>query len=502
MSEHHSVWFDDPPSPASPLEGDVECDVVVVGGGITGVTTALLLSQQGQDVVLIEAERIASGTTGGTTGKITSQHGVIYSDLVERHGWEVARTYAQLNQQAIDDIESLVDRYDIDCGYTRAPAFVYDLSGEDAERLRAELEVAVNLGLPAQITSDAGLPFEVSLALEYRDQAYFHPVRYCRALAAEVARLGGRVYESTRAREFEELDQSVKVVSDRGSVEASHVVVATLLPVFDRGGFFAKTTPSRAYGIAARLASEPPPGMYLSSSDPMRSLRPWPEGGPTGVIVVGENHPTGEDAATPGRWEELEAWANQHFEVTSFDYRWSAQDYHTADGLPYVGRSPLNDRVLVGTGFAKWGLTNGTAAAVMMADAVTGREEVPEGLAAGRIGDAKAVAELIKTNAGVAADLVKDRVGRLLAPAVSELAKGQAAIVDAAGATVAAYRDPAGTVHAVSPSCTHLGCGVRWNAAETSWDCPCHGSRFDVDGSVLAGPATEPLEPVRLNEAH
>lgn len=493
VTEHRSVWWDDPPAPAFSLRETERCDVVVVGAGITGTTAALLLRREGLDVVLMEADRIASGTTGGTTGKLTSQHGLIYADLVERLGWEVARGYADLNQDAIDLIEAFAEETDADCGFTRASAFVYDVSGDDEERMRRELEVAVNLGLPARLTVDTGLPFEVATALEFSDQAYFHPVRYCRALVAEFARIGGRLYEETRARELEERDGSVKISTDQGSVDAGHVVVATLLPVFDKGGFFAKTTPSRAYGVAGQLSNPPPPGMYLSSSEPIRSIRPWPEGGPNGIVFVGENHPTGDDSAAPERWETLENWATQHFEVSSFDYRWSAQDYGTADRLPYIGPSPLNDRILVATGFGKWGLANGTAAASLIVDSIAGLGEIPDGLEAGRVGDVAAVTKILKANAGVAADLVKDKVARLGSPAASELGRGEAGIVEIGSSTAAAYRDPAGELHALRPSCTHLGCDVRWNSAETSWDCPCHGSRFDIDGSVLNGPATRPL---------
>lgn len=305
------------------------------------------------------------------------------------------------------------------------------------------------------------------------------------------------MYEGTRAHGLEESESAVEVTSERGSVTAEHAIIATLLPFVDRGGFFAKTRPSRAYGVAARLASPPPPGMYISSSSPVRSLRPWPEGGETGVIVVGENHATGDASADPGRWGELERWANDDFEVNSFEYRWSAQDYGTVDGIPYVGRSPLTERTMVATGFAKWGLSNGTAAAAMLADLVIGNQNpFVEAFSAGRIGDLEAVSKLVKDNVEMAAGLVADRVGRLVVPSVEDLQRGEGRIVDVNGRTAAAYRDPSGAVHMVSPTCTHLGCGVRWNDAENSWDCPCHGSRFDIHGHVLAGPATEPLDQI------
>lgn len=500
MSDRRSVWLAAESEPASQsLAGAEHADVVVVGGGITGVTAALLLQRRGRQVTLLEAAQIASGTTGGTTGKLTSQHGLIYRDLAERHGRNVARAYADANQAALRLIESLAGEVAADCNLTKASAMVYDREGADSERLEAEYEIVHDLGLPARLTRDTGLPFEVHLALEFTDQAYFHPVRYCRALVRDFRSGGGRVYEGTRVTALRESGDHVEVGTADGSVTAECAVIATLLPFVDRGGMFAKTKPWRAYGVAAMLATPPPPDMFISASEPIRSLRPWPEGGPQGAIIVGENHPTGDESAGPGRWGELEGWAREHFDVESFEYRWSAQDYSTLDGIPYVGRSPLSERTFVATGFAKWGLTNGTAAASMLTDLVT---EVPnehaEHFAAGRIGGVRTVTELVKTNVSTGLVWARGRVQRLSLPEVERLDRGQAAIMSVRGRRVAVYRDPSGELHGVSPTCSHLGCSVAWNDAENTWDCPCHGSRFDVEGRVLTGPATDDLERVQL----
>jgi nitrite reductase/ring-hydroxylating ferredoxin subunit len=235
--------------------------------------------------------------------------------------------------------------------------------------------------------------------------------------------------------------------------------------------------------------------MYISAGSPTRSLRPWPGGGDTGFVIVGESHEPGDPEATPGRWGALERWTNDHFDVESFEFRWSAQDYATADSVPYVGRSPRTQNVYVATGFRKWGLTNATVAADILANLIGG-EDHPHARVfdAGRIGDAAAVGKAVKDNLHVAGHMVGDRLRRLLAPSISELVLGEGRIVEADGQTVAAYRSSDGSLHVVSATCTHLGCTVKWNEAETSWDCPCHGSRFDVDGSVLTAPATKPLE--------
>lgn len=473
---------------------------MVVGAGVTGMTAALALQRAGRDVVVLEAERVGFGTTGGSTGKVTSQHGLMYADLIERLGRDAALDYATANQEAVEDVAALADESGQDARFGRASAYVYANSPDKVDALEREFEAATDLGLPAQL-GELDTPFPSQAVLEFTDQAYVHPVKYCEALLKMFTDEGGLLHEGTRVDGVDEEDGVVTLRVGDLRVTASHVVVATLLPFIDRGGFFAKTSPSRAYGVAALLATPPPQGMFLSADAPVRSMRPWPGGGETGVIVVGENHKTGHGDATPGRWGELERWAREHLDVESFEYRWSAQDYKTADGVPYVGRSPLTDHVLVATGFNKWGLTNATAAAGMLRDLVLGVDNPHlETFSAGRIGDAKAVREIVSRNADVAKRFVGDKLDRLSAPQVGDLVPGQAGLVKAAGETVAAYRSPDGDVHMVRPACSHLGCDVAWNDAENTWDCPCHGSRFDVEGLVITGPATDPLVRVRIND--
>jgi glycine/D-amino acid oxidase-like deaminating enzyme/nitrite reductase/ring-hydroxylating ferredoxin subunit len=491
MSERRSVWLTDDRPRYQPLTDRVTTDVVVVGAGITGLTAALLLQRQGRQVVVVEANQVGSGTTGGTTGKITSQHSLIYERLIREHGAEVAQIYARANQEAIDTVEDLVAATSAECGFTRASAFVYAVDEDDLPALAQEHEAASSLGLPSRLSVPAELSFDVAGALEFGDQAYFHPIRYCDALAREFIRIGGRVFEGSRIRQLTEDRAGVEVANGTGVVVASAAIIATLLPFVDRGGFFARARPSRSYGVAAHLKSAPPAGMYISTGSPVRSFRPWPEGGETGIIFVGEGHETGDAAATPGRWGELERWAREQFDVKSFEYRWSAQDYRTVDGITYVA-----------TGFRKWGLTNGTAAAQILSDLILERENPYAAVfAPSRLGGPTAIGRTVRDNLKVGWYLVGDFLGRLSAPPLADLAPGEAGLVDFADKTVAAYRHPSGEVTMVSPTCTHLGCTVHWNDAEDTWDCPCHGSRYAIDGSVINGPATEPLRRIEIDQA-
>lgn len=498
MSDHRSVWLATATHPTfAPLGTDLDVDVAVVGGGITGLTTALLLQRDGARVALIEAGRVGAGTTGHTTGKVSSQHGLKYHQLIQDAGEDKARTYAQANQQAIGWIRDLADDIGADCDLQMAPSFLFTTAPDEVEDLEAEHAAALRLGLPASLTTETDLPFRVQQALRFDDQAHFHASKYTAALVRALADGGAQIVEQTRAMGVEEERDRVTVKTEHGDVRADNVVIATLLPFLDRGGFFAKARPKRAYGVAAVLRGGFLTGMHMTAGSPTRSTRPWSDGERRGIIVVGEDHETGSGEASPARYGELESWARSHFDVESFEYRWSAQDFMPADGIPYVGRSPRSARTYVATGFQKWGLTNGTVAAQILSELLAGRDHPwLSTFDATRIGDPSTFKDLAKDNLKVGAHFVGDRIGRLRAGSLDDLAPGEGGTVKVDGKTVGAYRAPDGTVQAVSLDCTHLGCTVKWNSAEKSWDCPCHGSRFDCDGSVLDGPAVRPLSQV------
>lgn len=507
MSPSRSVWLETATRPSfAPLAGDLDVDVVVIGGGITGLTAGYLLQRAGRSVAVVEARTIAAGATGNTTGKVTSQHGLRYDQLIAQRGEAMARAYADANEAAIELVRQLGEETDADSRFTRAPAFVYTLDPERRGELEAEHAAAVRLGLPAALTTETDLPFRVELALRFDNQAHIHAVGHVAGLARAIADDGGAVFEETRATKITERDGRVHVTTSGGRIRAGHAVIATLLPFDDAGGFFAKAKPSRSYGIAALLNAPADDqvldGMHISIDDPSWSTRPWTANdGRPGVIVVGESHQVGADEADPDRWSALGEWARRHFDVASIEYQWSAQDYITEDGAPYVGRSPRRRRTFVATGFGKWGLTNGTAAGLLLSELIQGRDHpAAQVFDATRIGDPRTVARLIGDNLHVARHFVGDRLRHVMKPAETELAPDTGGIIRLGGRTVGGYRDPDGTLHTVRPTCTHLGCRLHWNGAERSWDCPCHGSRFSYGGEVLEGPAVTPLEVIDVDE--
>jgi glycine/D-amino acid oxidase-like deaminating enzyme/nitrite reductase/ring-hydroxylating ferredoxin subunit len=484
-----SVWIETAP-PAPPfgrLEENISADVAVLGGGIVGVTTALLLHEAGVRVVLIEAARVGQGVTGFTTAKVSSQHGLIYSRLRSKHGLEAARAYGAANQSALEWIAARVAADGIECDFRRRASYAYVSRGAQRSAVEDEARAATAAGLPATLVERTPLPYPVAAAVRFDDQAEFDAYRYVLALARQLP----AVYEDTRA-----VYAGDVVRTPGGRIAAEHIVVATHYPFPDRSLAFARVHPQRSYAITCRIAGEPPDGMFISGDSPTRSVRAVPVAGEELLLVGGEGHRTGTGGDTSERYKALEDFAREHWDVRSVAHRWSAQDNTSVDELPLVGPlTPFSDRVLMATGFAKWGMTGGTAAALLLADRVLGRSNPYAALFdPSRLNARAAAGKFVRENAVAGVRFVSDRVTKPGRREIEDLAPGEGDIVRLRGEKVAGYRDPDGALHAVSHVCTHLGCQVNWNRAERSWDCPCHGSRFSVDGSVLQGPAVHPLE--------
>lgn len=497
LNEHStSLWVGTSPKTDWPtLAGDIEVDVAVIGAGITGLSTAATLKKRGATVAVIEADRVAAGATGYTTAKVTSLHGIMYAELLNHAGKDKAKMYADANQEAIEQIAKNVDLLGIDCDFVRADAYSYTIDPDQVSRIREEVEAAVSLGLPAGFTTETELPFAVAGAIQVSNQAMFHPRKYCLGLADFIDGDGSHIFENTRAMDVKTGD-TCEVVTRAGTVRAKHVVMATQLPFLDRGGFFAKTHPARSYAIAVQLNGSTPEHMYLGIDTPTRSVRSHREGETEYVIIGGEGHKVGQDPDTTDRYEALESWAREHFDVRSVAWRWSAQDYMPVDDVPYIGPITSGSKnILVATGFKKWGMTTGTVAGRMLTDMIMGVESPwSELFDSTRTEIRRSAKQFLLENANVAKRMVGDRLRTLKVPSIDDLKPGEGGVVDAHGEKVGAYRTEAGELHAVSPICTHLGCQLTWNTGEKSWDCPCHGSRFAFDGGVIQGPATKDLE--------
>jgi glycine/D-amino acid oxidase-like deaminating enzyme/nitrite reductase/ring-hydroxylating ferredoxin subunit len=487
-----SFWLKDAPSTEYPaLVGEPDADVAVLGAGISGVSLALELVEAGLEVALIEAGRVAGGASGYSTAKVSSLHGLTYAGLASKQGEEIARAYGAANEAGLAAIAERVETHDLDCDFSRRDAFTYAPGGEDVEKVQQEAEVAGRLGLPASYVTSSDLPFPISAAVCFSDQAQFDPVRYLRGLAARFVELGGLLFERSPAISVDD-GKPCSVKTRGGALRAGHVVVATHFPFLDRGLFFARMHPERSYVLAARVRGELPQGMYLSSESPAHSIRQLPTTDGELLLIGGESHKTGQADATD-RYQRLVAWASANFELEEIEYRWATQDAMPVDGVPMVGRLlPFSSRVLVATGYRKWGYAAGTAAARMLADRILGREN-PWAFAfdSSRLRPRAATVSFVKENANAGWRFFADRVTKRAS--LDDPGPGEGAVVGHGLGQRAVCRTEDGERHTLSARCTHLGCIVNWNRADQTWDCPCHGSRFAPDGAVVEGPAVDPL---------
>ncbi|GAA2424098.1 FAD-dependent oxidoreductase [Streptomyces macrosporus] len=503
-AQHESYWLATAPVTPDithpPLEPDSETDtdVVVVGGGIAGLCTAWELARAGREVTVVEADRIAAGVTGHTTAKVTAQHSLIYDDLRRRHGVDGARLYARSQQDAVEHVAAVADELGVDCDLERVPAYTWAESEEQDEKVRAEAEAAAEAGLPASYVTDTGLPFPVRGAVRVEDQAQFHPRRYLLALAEDLVRRGGRIAERTRVVGLEE-GEPCRVTAENGAtVTARAVVVATHYPVFDRALLFSRLEPHRELVIAASIPEDQDPaGTYITPEDNTRSVRTAPYGeGRRLLIVTGERFLPGT-ADVVERFERLGAWVAERFPDARVVHRWATQDNDSTDRVPYIGPfHPGARHTYVATGFGGWGMTSGVLSGRLLAAYLTDAELPPWARLYDprRLPGPREAPSLIGLQATVAKHFVGDRLRSTHVDSVEEIAPGSGALVRIDGRRCAVHRDEAGQLHAVSSRCTHLGCLVHFNEAERAWECPCHGSRFAPDGSVLQGPATRPLE--------
>ncbi|WP_309891084.1 FAD-dependent oxidoreductase [Archangium sp.] len=490
---HKSLWTMTAPARRYPaLQGDLEVDVVVIGGGIAGLTTAYLLKQQGKRVAVVEMHRLLTGQTGQTTAHLTELLDTPYAQLLSDFGEKGARLAAESTRAAIEKIAGLVERLRISCGFQRVPAYRYAETDSEARDLEREMSAARQAGLMCSLTEQVPLPYPVKLALRVEDQAQFHPREYLLALAEGIQGEGSHIFEQTQVTELHD-GVPCRVHTPHGTLTCRDVVEATTTPL-NRVFLHTKLYAYRTYSVAARLESSLEAGLYYDSRDPYHYIRTQRVEGVDYVIVGGEDHKVGTVEDTERRFEALVDYTKRRFPVREVEYRWSGQVIEPADGLAYIGRNSSSRHVWVATGFSGNGMTFGTLAGMILTDVLLGKQNPYAALyEATRVKPKAGAKDFIQENAEVAFHFVADRLAKPDARHLSEVEPGEGRIVEVEGQKVAVFREEGGAVHAVSPVCTHVGCYVHWNKAERSWDCPCHGSRFSPTGEVLNGPAVKGL---------
>lgn len=505
MKSTVSLWNVSPHPRYPLLQSDLEVDVVIVGAGITGLTTALLLADAGKRVAVLEARTIGSGVTGSTTAHLTEAVDSRYQKIESSFGRDGARLVAQSSRAAIERIASIVARHDMECAFERVPGYLY-AERDDAKGLETigrELEASQRAGLEVAETSIVPLPFadRIGRAIRYEDQARLDAGAYLDALATAAVSRGARIFEHSRVIAVDDREPCFVHLESGAEVRAHEVFFATDAAPHR---FFLQTKvhPYRSYVLAYEASAELAPGLFWDTVDPYHYIRSAEVNGTSYLVVGGSDHRTGTEHETEKHYDDLAKYVFDRFGIRGAALRWSAQVYEPVDGLPFIGKRPSGEHVHYATGFSGNGMTFGTIAAMITTDAVLGAKSPWADLyAAGRIKPIASATTFVKENLELPVHYVQDWVlGSAEAASVDEVAAGDGKIVRVKGRRLAVYRDPKGSLHAVSPVCTHLGCHVAFNAAERSWDCACHGSRFDTDGAVLHGPATTALARRTLDE--
>jgi glycine/D-amino acid oxidase-like deaminating enzyme/nitrite reductase/ring-hydroxylating ferredoxin subunit len=491
-----SYWIETavgPEYPAAPP--NYRADVVVIGGGIAGLTAAHLLKRAGKTVVVIEGGRIAADVTGHTTAKLTSLHRLCYRHLIDMFDERRARQYAEANQAAIDFVESTARENGIDCDFVRKPAYTYAQSKDGRRKVTEEVDAALRLGLPAHLVENLPLPLHSEGAIRFDGQAQFHPRKYLLGIAKTIPGEGSAIFEGTRVLEIAD-EAPISVRTTTGTVHANDVIQASHWPVHDRPGlFFSRMHQSASYVLGVRQEEPLPDGMFINVEEPSRSLRSQPTPDGELVLVSGEGHRVGHGGDTRDHYRALLRFAESLYHIREVTYRWMTQDIVTIDEVPYIGRqSDDAPHLYVATGFKKWGMTHGIVAGRLLADLVLDRENPwTEVFDPRRFKPTASVGAFVGQQATVAADIVSGLL-RSEGHDPAALPVGQGAIMTIGGKKHAIFRDQDGGLVSLDPTCRHMGCLVEWNDTERTWDCPCHGSRYRSDGTVFHGPASRNLK--------
>lgn len=493
-----SIWQEEiKPFPAA-INFETEYDVAIIGGGITGISTAYQLQKSGKKCILIEAANIGFGTTGGTTAHINNFLDTTYSEAISKFGLEDAMLLYQSTVDAIGVIEKNISDNQIDCDFEKKMAQLFALDEKQSKQLDDILEGAEKVGCQMNLINNISFPIPFVRAVEIPGQAQFHPIKYIDALCRSFLNFGGTIVDNCFCKNHSEEEEWIVVKTSKGIIRARNLIYATHIPPGVNMLHFTNA-PYRSYAMAFTLKNQNyPKELGYDLMDPYHYYRIHEVNGEKLLIAGGEDHKTGHSEDTGVCFTNLENYVRQYFDVDVVKYSWSSQYYEPVDGFPYIGKMPGTSNVYTATGFRGNGMIFGTISSKIISELIlTGNSPYKKLFSPSRITPIAGFTEFVRETATVVTDFIKDKLFVEKVSSLAEINEGEGKVVAYEGESYAIYKEKGGRVHLLKSTCPHAKCEVRWNSAEISWDCPCHGSRFSVNGEVLTAPSVTDLARIR-----
>lgn len=483
------------------LNNNISCDVCIIGAGMFGLTTAYYLSQKGLNVVILDKSAIGTKVSGHTTAKITSQHGIIYDYLINSFGLDIAKKYLNANEEAIKNIKSIIENEKIECDFKEQSNFVYTTKQDDVEKIEKELSALKLLDFHAQQVNQTQLPFDITSAIMFPNQAKFHPRKYMLGLCNSILKNSSKIYTDTIVYDIKLESNGFITYTKNNKIKSKYVVLASHYPIINFPGFyFAKMYQETSYIIAVDTQNKLFDGMYISASSPKYSFRTAKIQNKDILLLGGANHKTGkENVSTLSTYDILEKKAKELYPDSEILYKWNTRDCITLDKIPYIGEfSYLMPNMYIGTGFNKWGITTSNVAANIITDNILGiKSNYQEAFTSTRLKPIKNIEEMKNMLKQTTTSLILDKF-KIPTEKFNNIEKNTGKIIEIDGNKIGIYKNADNQIFAVKPNCSHLGCLLSWNNIDKTWDCPCHGSRFNHLGKNIYNPAIKDLETYNL----
>jgi len=498
----NSIWLNSVKNSFESLNENIKTDITIIGAGIFGLTCAYYLTHLGYKVVVIDKFGIGEKTTGHTTAKITSQHGLFYNYLVSSYGKDFAKDYLDANEKAIQNIKDIIDKENIQCDFEYQNNFVYTTKKSELKDIKKEVSTLQNIGFNCDFVTKTGLPFEIEGAICFKNQAQFNPIKYLNGLCNSIVSKNGKIYTHTTAYDVKQQNSNYITYTEKGNIESKYVIMATHYPFINIPGFyFAKMYQSTSYIIAVDTKKTLFNGMYINHTSPIFSFRTAKYNNKELLLISGSDHKTGQPSSYQDSYGILEDEARKFYPDCEILYRWNTEDCISLDKIPYIGQySSIMPNMFVGTGFKKWGMTSSNVAANIIVDKIQGKKNKYEYVfSSTRLKPIKNMDEMKNMIVKSTNSLLFNKLKRANMN-FDDIANNSGSIIEVNGQKVGIYKDSSGNIYAVKPVCTHLGCLLSWNDVDKTWDCPCHGSRFNFMGENLYNPAFKNLEIYNLED--